>query len=105
LGGQPVGEEVPLDVAEAGLLDIGWARTGRQPPSTTGPGRAGGFILGTQREQSAATNSWEPLLSVVWRVDALQEPDRLFCHRCWSRGAKGVFDPNSRVVLAIAEVL
>ena len=40
MGGQPVGEEVPLDVAEAGLLDIGLGKDGSAAASNnrTRPG-------------------------------------------------------------------
>src|SRR4029453_501568 len=105
-GGQPVGEEVPLDVAEAGLLDIGLGKDGSAAASNnrTRPGEW--LHPGHATRATAATrNSWEPLLSVVWRVGAPPEPYRPFCHRRWSGGTKGVSDPNSRIVLAIAEVL
>jgi hypothetical protein len=83
-----------------------WGRTDRQPPFNNRT-RPGGWLHPghATRATRSDENTWEPLLSVGWRVGAPQEPYRLFCHRRWSRGTKGVFDPNSRVVLAIAEVL
>ena len=106
MGGQPVGEGVPLDVAEAGLLDLGLGKDGSAAASNNRT-RPGGWLHPghATRATRSDENSWEPLLSVVWRVGAPQAPYRICCHRRWSVGAKGVLDPNSRVVLAVAEVL
>ena len=106
MGGQPVGEEVPLDVAESGLLNIGLGKDG-SAAAINNRTRPGGWL-----------HPWVPNASNPQRRELLGAAavGGVACWRtpravsallpsCWSRGTKGVFDPNSGVVLAIAEVL
>jgi hypothetical protein len=61
---------VPLDAAEAGLLDIGLGkdRSGAAHQQQDQAGRVASSCAPNASNRSDDENSWEPLLSVMWRV-------------------------------------